>query len=190
MRDKANSGSHVAANVRFAGAAQANAHGGGVYRAQCFSADGRLKWEVRRAENLVMDEGLKYKNDQFFSGSGYTAVWYLGLIEGPGPTTIAGADTLASNSWNEFTNYAGARKAVSFGASSLADPSIIDNSGAPAVFSITSTGGTVAGAFLTDVDSGTSGILFSASDFEAPGDRSVVLGDTINVTYEFSLTAT
>ena len=36
---------------------------------------------------------------------------------------------------------------------------------------------------------GTSGVLFSAADFASPGDRSVVSGDTINVTYTFSLDA-
>jgi hypothetical protein len=37
---------------------------------------------------------------------------------------------------------------------------------------------------------GTTGTLFSASDFQSPGDRAVVNGDTLNVTYQFSLTAT
>jgi hypothetical protein len=50
-------------------------------------------------------------------------------------------------------------------------------------------GGVVAGAFLTNVDSGTSGILFSEANFQAPGDRTVVSGDTLNVTYTFSLDA-
>jgi hypothetical protein len=31
--------------------------------------------------------------------------------------------------------------------------------------------------------------LFSAADFQAPGDRSVVSGDVLNVTYQFSLDA-
>jgi hypothetical protein len=39
------------------------------------------------------------------------------------------------------------------------------------------------------VDSGTSGILFSEADFQSPGDRVVVSGDTLNVTYTFSLDA-
>ena len=50
-------------------------------------------------------------------------------------------------------------------------------------------GGTVAGAFLASVATGTSGILFSASDFQSPGDRVVVSGDTLNVVYTFSLDA-
>jgi hypothetical protein len=72
----------------------------------------------------------------------------------------------------------------------VADPSVIDNSASVAVFSITGST-TVGGAFLTsdNTKSGTSGILFSAADFASPGDRAVEPGDTLNVTYEFSLDA-
>jgi hypothetical protein len=35
--------------------------------------------------------------------------------------------------------------------------------------------------------SGTTGVLFSASDFTSPGDRVVASGDVLNVTYTFSL---
>jgi hypothetical protein len=47
----------------------------------------------------------------------------------------------------------------------------------------------VAGAFLCTVASGTSGVLFSEADFAAPGDRTVVSGDTLIVTFTFSLDA-
>jgi hypothetical protein len=49
----------------------------------------------------------------------------------------------------------------------------------------------VGGAFLTsnNTKGGTTGTLFSAVDFSAPGDRSVVSGDTLTVTYTFSLDA-
>jgi hypothetical protein len=97
---------------------------------------------------------------------------------------------LASHAgWTEYSDYTGNRQAVTFGGATLADPSVIDNSGAPNAFVITAPGGTVAGAFLTDVATGTGGILFSASDFQSPGDRVVVAGDTLNVTYTFSLDA-
>jgi hypothetical protein len=130
-------------------------------------------------------------NDKYFSGSAYTAAWYLGLITGPGSgTTIAAADTLASHTgWTEYTDYTGNRQAVTFGAATLADPSVISNSASPNAFIITAPGGTVAGAFLASVATGSSGILFSASDFQSPGDRAVVAGDTLNVTYTFSLDA-
>lgn len=162
---------------------------GGVFYVQCFDKDGNLKWETTK-HNLVVNQGLQDMNAKYFKGASYTAAWYLGLITGPGSgTTFAAADTLASKAWTEFTNYSGARKAVTFGTATTADPSVIDNSASPSAFTISGAGGTVAGAFLCSVSSGTSGILFSESDFQSPGDRVVVAGDTLNVTYTFSLDA-
>jgi hypothetical protein len=180
----------VGACVLQSGATTSAAGGAGVFTIQCFGQDGNLKWEEKN-HNLVVNEGLKDMNDKYFSGATYTAAWYLGLITGPGSgTTIAAADTLASHTgWTEYTDYTGNRKAVTFGAATLADPSVISNSAAPNAFVITAPGGTVAGAFLASVDTGTSGILFSASDFQSPGDRAVVAGDTLSVTYTFSLDA-
>jgi hypothetical protein len=64
----------------------------------------------------------------------------------------------------------------------------VTNTASPASFAITSTA-TVGGAFLTSNNTagGSTGVLFSAADFQAPGDRSVVSGDTLNVSYSFSL---
>jgi hypothetical protein len=190
ISNKAVSVDKVGACVLLSGATVSAAGGAGVFTIQCFDKDGKLKWEEKNP-NLVVNEGLQDMNDKYFSGSSYTAAWYLGLITGPGAsTTIAAGDTLASHAgWTEYSDYTGNRKAVTFGGASLADPSVIDNSGAPNAFVITAPGGTVAGAFLTDVATGTGGILFSASDFQSPGDRAVVAGDTLNVTYTFSLDA-
>jgi hypothetical protein len=162
---------------------------GGVFHVQCLDKDGNLKWETTE-HNLVVNEGLQNMNTQYFKGSTYSASFFLGLITGPGSgTTFAAADTLASKAWTEFTDYSGARKAVTFGTATTADPSVISNSASPASFTISGSGGTVAGAFLCTVSSGTSGVLFSESDFQSPGDRVVVSGDTLNVTYTFSLDA-
>lgn len=166
------------------------ASAGGVYKIQCIGADGQVKWE-QETPNLVVNQGLQDMNTTYFKSGTQITTWYIGLITGPGSgTTIAAGDTLASHSgWTEFTNYSGTRKAVTFGTASTADPSVIDNSASPAQFSISGAGGTVAGAFLCSATSGTSGVLFSASDFQSPGDRVVVSGDTLNVTYTFSLDA-
>lgn len=167
-----------------------SARGGGVFHVQCFDKDGNLKWEDQM-HNLVVNQGLQDMNTQYFKGATYTAAFYLGLVTGPGSgTTYAAGDTLASHiGWTEFTNYSGSRKAVTFGTATTADPSVISNSASPSQFSITGGGGTVAGAFLCTVASGTSGVLFSEADFQSPGDRVVVAGDTLNVTYTFSLDA-
>lgn len=162
---------------------------GGVFKVTCFDKGGSLKWEDH-FHNLVVNQGLQYLNDKFFTGVGYSAVWYIGLVTGPGSgTSFAAGDNLATHGgWTEFTNYTGTRKTATFGTPSLADPSVIDNSASPAIFNITGAGGTVAGAFLTNVSSGTSGILFSAGDFIG-GDKIVANGDTLNVTYTFSADA-
>ena len=190
ISNKAVSVDKVGASVLLSGAAVSAAGGAGVFTIQCFGQDGKMKWEEKNP-NLVVNVGLQDMNDKYFTGSTYTAAWYLGLITGPGSgTTIAAADTLASHTgWTEYTDYTGNRKSVTFAAASLADPSVIDNSASPSAFVITAPGGTVAGAFLASVDTGTGGILFSASDFQSPGDRAVVAGDTLSVTYTFSLDA-
>jgi hypothetical protein len=93
--------------------------------------------------------------------------------------------------WTEVTDYTEAtRPAATFAAATNANPSVVTNTASKAVFSINGTT-TVGGAFLTsnNTKSGTTGTLFSAADFQAPGDRSVVSGDVLNVTYQFSLTA-
>jgi hypothetical protein len=162
---------------------------GGIFHVQCLDKDGNLKWETTE-HNLVVNEGLQNMNTEYFKGSTYSASFFLGLITGPGSgTTFAAADTLASKAWTEYTDYAGSRKAVTFGTATTADPSVISNSASPASFTISGAGGTVAGAFLCTVSSGTSGVLFSESDFQSPGDRVVAAGDTLNVTYTFSLDA-
>jgi hypothetical protein len=162
----------------------------GRYELVCTDADGNVKW-VHTEDNLVVNVGLQDMNDKYFTGSSYSATWYLGLITGPGVTTSA-TDTMASHGWTEFTGYSQAtRVTCSFGSATSANPSVITNSGSPAAFSINATG-TVGGAFLTsnNTKSGTTGILFSEKAFSSPGDRSVVNGDTLTVTYTFSLTAT
>lgn len=162
---------------------------GGVFTVECRDSSGNLKW-TDSFHNLVVNQGLQDMNSKYFSGSGYTAAWYLGLVTGPGSgTTFAAGDTLASHAgWTENTNYSGTRKAVTFGTATTADPSVITNSASPSVFTMTANGQTIAGAFLCSVTSGTSGVLFSAGDFTG-GDKSVDSGDTLSVTYQFSLDA-
>lgn len=162
---------------------------GGVYTVECVGPDGQVKWSDQ-FHNLVMNGGLANMNGAYFAGSAQTTTWYLGLVEGPGSgTTFAAGDTLASHSgWTESTAYTGSRKAVTFGSATTANPSVITNSASPSAFAMNATA-TIAGAFLCSQSSGTSGILFSAGDFTG-GDKSVASGDTLNVTYTFSLTAT
>ena len=165
------------------------ASGGGVFTVTCFDSNGNEKW-VEIAPNLVVNTGLQDMNTKFFAGSAYTAAWYLGLVNGTSAsTTFSGGDTLATHAgWTENSSYTGNRKAVTFGAATLADPSNINNASSAASFTMNANA-TIAGAFLTNVATGTTGLLFSVSDFQSPGDRTVVSGDVLNITYSFNLDA-
>jgi len=151
-----------------------------LYRFECYGADGALKW-VEEVPNLVVNAGLNDLLDKYFKGSTYSAAWYVGL---KGTGTIAAGDTLASHGgWTEITAYSGNRKALSLGSVSSQS---VNNSGSPASFAINGTA-TVAGAFLATVDTGTSGTLYGAADFS--GSRSVIDGDTLNVTVTLTAAA-
>lgn len=167
---------------------------GGVFTVTCHGADGQLKWSDS-FHNLVVNQGLQDMNSKYFKGIGYTAGWYLGLVTGPGASnTYAAGNTLAIHAgWTENTNYtttggAGVRATVTFGTATTADPSVLSNTAAPSSFTMTSNAQTIAGALLASVDTGTSGILFSVGNFTG-GDKTVDSGDTLAVTYQFSLDA-
>ena len=191
MIDKANGTDKVACDVQKGSGASEGIKGGGVFTVTCYDKDGNLKWEAS-SHNLVVNAGLQDMNAKYFSGSSYTAAWYIGLYGAAASNDPAAGDTMASHAgWTEVTAYSqSTRPAVTFGTATTADPSVISNSASPSVFSINGST-TVGGAFLTSdsTKSGTSGILFSAADFQSPGDRTVVNGDTLNVTYQFSLDA-
>lgn len=164
---------------------------GGIYRMECFDKDGKLKWSVEE-HNLVVNQGLQYMNAAALTGGAASSVWYLGLYGAGASNTPAAGDTMASHiGWTEVTPYSNAtRPTCTFATPTTADPSVATNSASPATFNINATS-TVGGAFLTsnNTKGGSTGTLFSASDFSSPGDRSVVSGDTLNVTYTFSLDA-
>lgn len=159
----------------------------GTYHAVCRDKDGNIKWVVEE-DNLVVNVGLQYMAGTALTSTAQITTWFLGLITGPGVTTSA-TDTIASKGWTEFTGYSNStRVAPTLTAATNANPSVVTNSGTPANFNI-NTSGTVGGAFLVSnsTKGGTTGTLFSEKAFSAPGDRTVVSGDIIAVTYTFSL---
>lgn len=191
LHEQSFSSDAVGAHLSRAGGVQQSLRGGGSFHVVCHDEQGNLKWEGTK-HNLVVNVGLKDMNDQYFTGAGYTATWYLGLYGAGASNTPAAGDTAASHvGWTEVVPYSNAtRPEATFAAATAADPSVITNSAAPAVFNVNATE-TVGGAFLIsdDTKNGTTGILFSAADFDVPGDRAVTSGDTITVTYTFELDA-
>jgi len=189
FNDKVKSQDVAASSLTAGGSAADSASAKGVYKVQCHDKDGNLKWEAE-APNLVVNVGLQDMNAKYFTGVAYTATWFLGLYGSGATNTPAAGDTMSSHAgWTEVVAYSQAtRPACTFGTPTTANPSVATNSAAPATFSINGTT-TVGGAFLTSnsTKGGTTGTLFSAADFSAPGDRSVVSADTLSVTYTLSL---
>ncbi len=150
---------------------------GGIFNVKCLDSNGELKWEEEK-HNIFTDEGLDDLLEIVFSDGAQDATHYVGL-KNTG-AVAAGDDLTFGGNWSEFTDYTGNRQAwVEPGVVSQA----ITNSASPAAFPITGSG-TVAGAFLCNVATGSAGILTAAVDFTAS--RSVSNGDTINVTYTLS----
>lgn len=147
------------------------------YLIVCYGSDGAEKWR-EEIENTVVTEGKNDIINKYFKGSSYTAAWYMGL---KGSGTIAASDTLASHpGWSEVTPYSGNRPSITWGTTSGGS-----NTASGVVFNINATA-TVAGAFLCTVASGTSGTLYSASDFSSS--RNVASGDVLTVTPTVSVT--
>ena len=170
----------------------------GAYHVVCRDKDGNLKWE-EEFPNLVVAVGKQLMLDTLLKGSGYSVVGpFLGLI---GNTfTAAAADTMASHTWTEFTNYTVGGSAVR-GTASFASatstgttPSNVTSSTATAItYTITGAGGTVYGCFLVtgtgavNTQSSTAGTLYSEGLFSVA--KAVTAGDTVAVTYSTSATS-
>jgi len=189
FNDKVKSKDVASSSLTAGSSAAESASAKGVYKIQCHDAQGNLKWEDE-APNLVVNVGLQDMNAKYFTGSAYTAAWYIGLYGAAASNNPAAGDTMSSHAgWTEVTAYSQTtRPACTFGTPTTANPSVATNSASPASFSINGTT-TVGGAFLTSnsTKSGTTGTLYSAADFSSPGDRAVVSGDTLSVTYTLSL---
>jgi hypothetical protein len=163
------------------------AWGTGEYTVRCYGPDGKEKW-VENFHNLVVNEGLRGQNANYFAGGTQSATWYIGLVTGPGAgNTYAAGNTLASHvGWAENNTYiGGVRPTATLAAATTANPSVVTNAASPAVFTMNGNA-TIAGAFLCNVASGTSGTLFSVGNF-AVGDRLCSNNDTLTVTYTYSL---
>lgn len=156
---------------------------GQYYKVECFDKNGVKKWEDG-FENLVVTAGRnKYLDATLKTGLAAPA-WYVGLKDA---VAAVAADTMASHAgWAELVPYSnGTRPAYTLG--TIASGSV-DNSASKAVFNINGTA-TIGGAFIADnaTKSGTSGTLLGAGEFGAA--RSVISGDTLNVTVTCSITS-
>ena len=155
----------------------------GLWSVRCLDRDGRVKWEDA-FQNLVVNAGLDHLLDATLSAGTQITTWYVGLTDSS--PTVAAGDTMASHAgWAEDQNYSEAvRQTWSDGGVSSQS---VDNSASKATFSMNGTT-TVGGAFLTSnsTKGGTTGTLYAVGAF-SEGNRSVVNGDTIEVTATFTM---
>lgn len=184
MNDASNTNDRAQAGIIARPSEQDGLIAHGVMRVECVR-DGRVIW-VEEGPNLIVTTGRNKLLDETLAGSGYTAAWYMGLIDNAGFSAIAAGDTMASHAgWTESTTYdEGARPTISFAAASAGSKA----TSAAVVFTISGTV-TINGVFITTVSTkgGSTGTLFAGKSFSAT--RAVVDNDVLNVTYTASLTA-
>lgn len=187
----------------------------GLTRKPCVNADiafkGRYKVEHFRSgevvgvyefDNGVTNEGKNAALETLFhSGTQFTA-WRLGLIDNAGYTALAAADIYdninqSGNGWDEFTSYTDAANGNSSSTRPTWTPGTassqsITNS-SPVVFDITGSG-TIKGLFACagtnaqtkgDHTAGSAHKLWGTALFN-DGDKAVVSGDQLKVTYSVS----
>lgn len=191
MMEQAKSKDVVSSGLIARPSSEETARAMGKYFFECYDKDGNLKWTAE-SKNLVVNVGLQYMAGTALDGStARITTWYIGLYGAGSSNNPAASDTMSSHAgWTENTTYSNAtRPAATFAVATTANPSVVTNTANKASYTINGTS-TIGGAFLTsdNTKGGTTGTLFSASDFTG-GDRSVANGDTLQVTYQFSLSA-
>jgi hypothetical protein len=148
--------------------------------------------DVRIDSNLVTTEGFNHILDVVLHDASKISTWYFAMFTGNvTPLVTWTAANFTANATELTSNTEGYSESVrqTF-VESAASAGAINNTASKAAFTIaTATSVIVRGAALvsSNTKGGTTGTLYSAADFSAPGDRSVVNGDTLTVTYTLSL---
>jgi len=196
LKDTLKAEASVGATAILGGGMSEQARAEGVYVVECFDKDGNLKWRDT-IENTVMTEGKNVVLDQALAGSSYSVVGpYMGLISSVSYSAIAATDVgtqiNGTNAWKEAggsnaPTYTGNRKTCAWSSASAGAKAL----SAALAFAITGTG-TIKGCFIVfftgavNTKDDAHGTLLSAGLFSG-GDRAVLSGDTVNVSYSISL---
>jgi len=155
-----------------------------IWTINCYDSNGNLKWGETK-KNLVTTEGLDHILSTTFKGGTQITAWYVGLKNAG---SVSAGDTMASHAgWTEDVNYSqSVRQTLTLGAVASAS---VDNTANKAIYSINATSN-IAGAFITsnNTKSGTSGTLYGVVDFSSA--RSVISGDTLEVTVTLTAAST
>ena len=164
----------------------------GIFSAECLDKDGKVKWKDV-FPNLVVTVGRNEILNQSLDGAAFTAANYMGLISSVGYASIAAGDIMTNHGgWDEAgpsfaPGYAGDRKTCVWAAAGAGAKAL-----SAALSFAPSENGTLKGSFIVTgagavaTHDDTNGILLSAGLF-TEGDRIVVSGDTVNVSYTITL---
>ncbi len=182
MVTKGKGESSVSATLRAGRQVLTKGYGGGKYVVTCRRKDGTIRWKDEIV-NLWVASGIHHTLDVVLGATAKVSTWYIGLMDST-PSVVDG-DTLASHpGWTEISNYTGDRKEWV----KVRSAKSVDNSASKAAFAINQDGTTIGGAFVASAASGTTGTLFSGGAFSG-GDKAADNGDSLEITYTFSLAA-
>lgn len=154
--------------------------------------DPTILWE-ETVENLTVNQGLNDILTKYFTGSSYTAAWYVGLINNASFSALAAGDTSqqinGSNGWIEDTAYsASVRQTLTLGSVSGGS---VSNSASPASFTMNASG-TLNGAFIATTSTQGAGaggtILYGEASFGSTQPYSS--GNVITVTITLTMVST
>jgi len=152
-----------------------------VFNIELLDKNGKTVFQ-EEIHNAVTNAAMDSLLNTYFGASAKSSNWYIGLINGSGYTSAALTDTLASHAgWTELTSYSeGSRQAwtpTTSTAQSVTGSTV-------STFTMNASA-SVQGLFVTNVASGTSGLLWSTALFSSPA--SVINGETFRVTYTVRL---
>jgi hypothetical protein len=160
---------------------------GGIWTVKCFGGKSgtKLRWKDE-AHNIVVNTGLTYTEGVALLGVTQILLssWFVGIMNSA-PTVAAGDTSATHAGWVENQNYSQATRPAWSGVAGAAGAA--SNSASPAVFS-SNAPSTAGGCFLisNSTKGGTTGTLYSGVAFTG-GDRGLLSGDTLNVTYNHSV---
>jgi hypothetical protein len=163
------------------------------YEVCCYAhKGGPLLWR-EHIKNLTVTQGLNDILTKYFTGSSYTAAWYVGLINNASFTALAAGDTSqqinGSNGWIEDTAYsAGVRQTLTLGSASAGS---ISNTASPASFTMNASG-TLNGAFIATTSTQGAGaggtVLYGEASFSST--QAYASGNVITVTVTLTMVST
>jgi len=159
-------------------------HIGGIFECEVRDPDGELLAPRQIAPNLVVDQALNDILGVYLVGGAQTTAFYIAPFSGNvSPAAGWTGANFASNA-TEYVNYSESGRQP-WTPGSVASKSV-DNTGSPAVFTITSGPATLrgAGVLSSATRSGTSGILVAATRF--PTDiTGIPTASTAGIKYTF-----